>query len=248
MNTASRKAGALLLAGLLTLVLAACSNADASPKAEVSSSAPVGGGAQVAPGAKVTPIPFNSEFTRDGTYQSHQMLDGIDFVYTIWASKTTPRTHEWFPKGDKYFSFTFQGYDMRRRLRDPFRTKRLIWLQKISVGSRTTTKEGAAESPYHLKAYAPDVTFDPQALQKRGMGMLITSPKGSFEIRNQDIKDMAKDTTGVTLRFHATVHIQNHAGHLGYHTQVISLTLPIAIFKDPTGEGTIPQPVPPDAM
>ena len=44
----------------------------------------------------------------------------IDYVYTLYPTKSTPRTNEWYPKGAKYFSFTFQAYDLDRELRDPF--------------------------------------------------------------------------------------------------------------------------------
>ncbi|WP_460836061.1 hypothetical protein, partial [Nocardioides hungaricus] len=59
------------------------------------------------PSASETPYP--SQFTRDGTFQSHVDVNGLDFVYTLYPTKSTPRTNEWYPKGRKYFSFTFQA-------------------------------------------------------------------------------------------------------------------------------------------
>ena len=66
----------------------------------------------------------------------------LDFVYTLYPTKSTPRTNEWYPKGGKYFSFTFQAYDLSQKLRAPFRTKRKVWLSHITVSSATTTTGG----------------------------------------------------------------------------------------------------------
>jgi hypothetical protein len=195
-----------------------------------------------APRPAVADAPFGSEFTRDGTFQSHTMYDGVDFVYTVWAAKATPRMQEWHPQGDKFFSFTFQGYDTRRRMRDPFRTKRLVWLERMKVTSQTTTKSGATESPYSIDEWAPDVTFDPEARTNGRKGMLITSPKGAFELRNQAIRSLADDTEGVTLTFRFIVHIERRAGSGRYVRREVVQTVPIAIFE--SEYATRPQPVP----
>lgn len=192
--------------------------------------------------APVAPMAFGSEFSRDGTFQSHLVADDIDFVFTIWAAKATPRTGEWHPKGDKYFSFSLQGYDTRRKLRDPFRTKRKIWLERIQITSTTTTGSGAVENPVSLDEWAPDVTFDPEAETKGRTGMLITSPKGGFEMRNQVIRDLADDTEGVTLTFRAIVHVQDKAGAGRYTEREVVQELPIAIFA--SEYATRSQPVP----
>ncbi|MBM9461434.1 hypothetical protein JK386_16140 [Nocardioides sp. zg-536] len=232
--TVVRAFGAAALAVVLALGLAACTAQEAEPGA-----APSETGA-VAPAP--APVKFNSEFSRDGTFQSHIEMDGVDFVFTIWSAKTTPRMQEWYAKGDKYFSFTFQAYDTRQRLRDPFRTKRRVWLERVQISSQTTTKSGGSESPYNIDEYAPDITFDPEARTRKGKGMLITSPKGAFELRNQAIKDMADDTEGITLTFRATVHIQEQARSKKYTAREVTQVLPIAIFESEFA--TRPQPVP----
>lgn len=232
----SRILGALALA--LTLGLTACATEDPTPTAAPD----VNTASTDDQDETAEEVPFNSEFSRDGTYQSHQIINGIDFVYTLWAAKTTPRMQQWYAAGDKYFSFTFQAYDTRQRLRDPFRTKRRVWLDRIRVTSITSTESGAAESPYRLNEYAADITFDPEARQLRPYGMLVTSPKGAFELRNQVIKTMAEDTEGITLSFTATVHVQDGAGSRNYSKRVIRQEVPIAIFE--SDEPTVPQPVP----
>ena len=112
-----------------------------------------------------TPTPYESQFTRDGTFQSHIDVNGMDFVYTLYPTKSTPRTNEWFPKGPKFFSFTFQAYDLDQKLRDPFATKRKVWLERIQVTSTVKLIGGApTRGPYSLDAIAKNVTFDPEPL------------------------------------------------------------------------------------
>lgn len=224
-----------LVAAALLFTLAGCMSQGNATPSETATKSP-------SPSATPTEVPFDSEFSRDGTFQSHEDVDDIDFVYTIWSAKATPRTYQWYPKGDKFFSFTFQGYDTQQRMRDPFRTKRRVWLERMRIESVTTTKSGSVESPYNLNERAPDITFDPQARTHPRYGMLITSPKGAFELRNQAIKDMAEDTEGITLKFTAIVHVQDKAGTGGYTRKTVSLRLPIAIFE--SDEATRPQPVP----
>ena len=162
------------------------------------------------PTASETPYP--SQFTRDGTFQSHRKIDGMDFVYTLYPTKSTPRTNEWYPRGSKFFSFTFQVYDLDRGLRDPFTTKRLAYLDRITVDSNTVTYDGGrVEHPYRLDADAKRITFDPQPVSTK-YGMLITSPKGAFELRNQRIKPTSLDTKGIDLIFTAVVWVEESAG------------------------------------
>lgn len=193
------------------------------------------------PSASETPYP--SQFTRDGTFQSHQEIDGMDFVYTLYPTKSTPRTNEWYPKGKKYFSFTFQVYDLDQGLRDPFRTKRKAYLETIQVDSNTLTYDGGqVQHPYQLNAEAKEITFDPEPLSNPRYGMLITSPKGAFELRNQAIKPTSMDTKGIDLIFTATVWVEEAAGSDRYRKEVIRQKVPIAIFQSdqPTEAQSIP--------
>ncbi len=61
--------------------------------------------------------------------------------------------------------------------------------------------------------------------------MLITSPKGAFELRNQAIKPTSLDTRGIDLMFTATVWIQTEAGGSEYIQREVEQTVPIAIFE-----------------
>ncbi|ANH36639.1 hypothetical protein I601_0185 [Nocardioides dokdonensis FR1436] len=186
------------------------------------------------PTASPTEKLYDSQFTRDGTFQSHISVDGasgIDFVYTLYPTKSTPRTNEWYARGSKFFSFTFQAYDLDRAIRAPFATKRKVYLDRIKVASRTITAGGGKpQQPYRLDAEARDVTFDPQPLSTT-YGMLITSPKGAFELRNQKIKGTSKDTRGIELMFTATVSIQESPGSSRFIQRTVKQTVPIAIFE-----------------
>jgi hypothetical protein len=189
-----------------------------------------------------TETPYDSQFTRDGTFQSHIDVNGVDFVYTLYPTKSTPRTNEWYPKGNKFFSFTFQAYDLNRSLRDKFATKRKVYLDHISVSSVTKTADGGqVQHPYQLDAVAKDTTFDPEPLTTK-YGMIITSPKGAFELRNQKIKPTSQDTKGIDLLFTATVWIQESPGSTKFTKKVIRQKVPIAIFESdkPTEVQSIP--------
>lgn len=220
---------------LLTLGLSGCSVlgiGDDAPETDPSAS----------PSATPTPYAYDSQFTRDGTFQSHIDVNGVDFVYTLYPTKSTPRTNEWYPRGSKFFSFTFQAYDLDRGLRDPFKTKRKVYLGQITVDSITKTETGNGnERPYSLDAEAERITFDPEAVTT-DKGMLITSPKGAFELRNQKIKPMALETRGVDLMFTATVWIQDSPGSSRFYKRQIRQTVPIAIFAStkPTSVASIP--------
>lgn len=228
-----RRISAAIAVSVALVTLTACSLSDFSPTAEE-------------PKASATPTPtptptFDSQFTRDGTFQSHVDIDGVDFVYTVWPTKSTPQTNLWYPKGNKFFSFTFQAYDLDQQIRDKFKTKRKVWLDRIQVDSETTTKSGAVERPYSLNSKAARITFDPEPVKNK-YGMLVTSPKGAFELRNQKIGDLAMDTSGLNLIFRATVYIQRSAGSKSYYKETIRQSVPIAIFasNQPTAVTQIP--------
>lgn len=239
MRHTTRRPGARLAAALLVLVvgLTGCTIG--------------GGGGDADPVPSATPtsagdtLVVDSQFTTDGTFQSHlsvKKAKGLDFVYTLYPTKATPRTNEWYPKGTKYFTFTFQAYDLSRKLRDPFATKRLVYLDTMKVTSSTVTVDGGAtQHPYKLDVTAADATFDPQPVTSR-YGMLITSPKGSFELRNQQIGAMSLDTRGVELTFKAVVYVQSAPGSSTYVKRTVKQMVPITIFEsdEPTVAADIP--------
>ena len=237
-NRSSLRSALLGAAGLVLTVamLSGCSAIDDLTSSNDPSPAP-----SASPSAEETP--YDSQFTRDGTFQSHIKIDGIDYVYTLYPTKSTPRTNEWYPKGKKYFSFTFQAYDLDQPLRAPFKTKREVWLEHIKVTSEVKSLDGGTtgEHPYSLDADAKEVTFDPEPVSNE-YGMLITSPKGAFELRNQAIKATGPDTKGIDLHFTSTVWVESRPGSDEYSKKVIEQRVPIAIFSSdkPTQAQSIP--------
>ncbi|WP_134740854.1 hypothetical protein [Nocardioides sp. 503] len=229
-----RGARATVAALTLALALSGCSLLEGKdePESETTTS----------PSETAVQNAVDSQFTRDGTFQSHIDVDGVDFVYTMYPTKSTPRTNEWYPKGQKFFTFTFQAYDLDRGLRDKFSTKRKVYLDRVQVRSTTMTAAGpGSESPYRLNVSARKVTFDPEPVAT-DKGMLITSPKGSFELRNQKIGEMAVETRGVTLAFNATVWIQESAGSSKFYRRQVRQSVPIAIFE--SDKPTVATPIP----
>lgn len=237
MRHASRRNGrtALVAAALAaSLALSGCSLLE---KDDAPSGTPA-----PSPSASQVAEVYNSQFTRDGTFQSHIERSQLDFVYTLYPTKSTPRTNEWYPLGNKFFSFTFQAYDLKQGLRAPFATKRKVYLDTIEVTSTTMTVDGGkTQHPYTLDAVAKDVTFDPEPLATK-YGMLITSPKGALELRNQRIKPTSLDTRGIELTFVATVWAETFAGSGKFYTMKIKQRVPIAIFEsdEPTQVAKIP--------
>ncbi|MBS43911.1 MAG: hypothetical protein CMH83_12270 [Nocardioides sp.] len=238
-------AAALALALLATPLLSGCSalgiGGDSGDGAGVEAPTAAGGATEAA-------LEVDSQFTDDGTFQSHLSIDGadgLDFVYTLYPTKATPRTNEWYPKGSKYFTFTFQAYDLSRKIRDPFATKREVYLDTIKVTSKTITDGSATKRPFKLKADAQKITWDPEPLTLDDYGMLITNPKGSFELRNNEIGDMADDTVGLELTFISKVWIETKAGSEDFVKRTVKQVVPIAIFASDTP--TEAQKIPVDA-
>ncbi|WP_193614940.1 hypothetical protein [Nocardioides lijunqiniae] len=227
MSAVVRRGLRATVAGLtLALALSGCSMLDGQDEPEAETTP--------APSQTAVQNAVDSQFTRDGTFQSHIDIDGVDFVYTMYPTKSTPRTNEWYPGGNKFFTVTLQGYDLDRGLRDKFATKRKVYLDRVSVRSTTMTEAGpGTETPYRLNVDARKVTFDPEPVTT-DKGMLITSPKGSFELRNQKIGAMSPDTRGVTLAFNATVWIEESPGSKKFYKRQVRQSVPIAIFESDT--------------
>ena len=61
------------------------------------------------------------------------------------------------PEGGKFFSFTFQAYDLDQELRDPFKTKRKVWLEPHHrhLGHDDVRRRRRTEAPYTLDVAAP---------------------------------------------------------------------------------------------
>lgn len=210
--------------------------------AEATASAPASSAAPAAPTASGIP----SVFSEQGSVQLHQAINGIDYVLTLWPTRATPNPSKWYPKGKKYFNLTFTSYDEGTKLRAKFSKKRKVYLSRVQISSTTVgaNDTDSSTTPYWLDTEARKVTLDPDAVHT-SRGMRITSPKGSFEIRNQAIGSLNTGATGVKLKFVAYVSAQSSAGSKHYDKEVIKQTIPIAIT--PSTERTKAKSIPFDA-
>ncbi|MEG9225098.1 hypothetical protein [Aeromicrobium sp. Sec7.5] len=233
--TRSRWACAALVVGL-ALTASACSSG--SPSGEPT---PVPTKAVTDTGADE---PTGSMFTDNGTFTSSTTIDGIEYVLTLYPTAVTPFTHQWYPGGDKLFTMSMTAYDTDRAERDPFASKRVVFLDRVSVSSVATDESGntVGTEPYRLDEQAARVTFDPEPLADPGYGMVITSPKGAFELRDQVIGTLGAKVREVTLSFRATVWAQNSAGSAQLNRQDISTEIPIVIFASTKDTTTVENP------
>ncbi|MFT4189653.1 MAG: hypothetical protein QM621_13890 [Aeromicrobium sp.] len=173
-----------------------------------------------------------SMFTDNGTFMSHTTIDGIDFVLTMYPTDATPYTHEWYPKGDKFFTMSMTAYDTDRDERDPYATKRMVFFERLTITSVAVDADGETVGlePYRLDEQPARITFDPEPLADPQYGMVITSPKGAFELRDQVIGDLDPSVRMVTLQFRADVWAQNTAGSAELNRHTIDVEIPIVIF------------------
>ncbi|MDF1703860.1 MAG: hypothetical protein P1U38_03735 [Aeromicrobium sp.] len=235
-HTHRRRAGAAVLALGLVLSAAACSSE--SPSGEPT---PVPTPTATDTGAEE---PTGSMFTDNGTFTSSTSIDGIEYVLSIYPTARTPFTHQWYPGGDKLFTMSMTAYDTDRAERDPFASKRVVFLDRVSVSSVASDESGNTISvePYRLDEQAARVTLDPEPLADPVYGMVITSPKGAFELRDQVIGTLDPKVRKVTLSFHATVWAQNSAGSAQVNRQSISTEVPIVIFPSTKDTTTVENP------
>ena len=96
--------------------------------------------------ASAAAVTFDSQFTRDGTFQSHVGCPRRR-TWTSSTRSTRPSRHHGPTSGTRrgqFFSFTFQAYDLAQKLRAPFATKRKVWLSHVMISSATIMSSGAA--------------------------------------------------------------------------------------------------------
>jgi hypothetical protein len=184
--------------------------------------------------AVTTPTPsaapelvFDSVFTDMGSIHPAQMIGAdLELQLDMW---TEQKTHEWYTDGDKLFSFVINVFDTAVAADAPFATKRQVFMSNISVMATTETSSGASVSPFVLDTDPTLVTLDPEALRS-DKGLLITSPKGGFQLESNQIGELSDDTYGVTLDFAMTISSESIAGSGAYTTQIVHVPVPVAIF------------------
>jgi hypothetical protein len=170
---------------------------------------------------------FDSVFTDMGSvHPTVSIGPALDLELDMW---TEQKTHEWSTDGEKLFSFVISVYDRAVPAEAPFDTKRHVYMSNIAVTATTSTTSGASVSPFVLNTDPVLVTLDPEALRSEH-GLLITSPKGGFQLESNQIGALSPDTYGVLLDFAMTVSTEAVAGGGAFSTQVVHVPVPVAIF------------------
>ncbi len=192
--------------------------------------------------ATATDLQFASVFTDMGSvHPTVDIADQLQLKIDVW---TEQKTHDWTPLADKRFSFVIGAYDNRVPAEATFDQKRRVYMSNITVTAQTTTASGAVQTAYTLNTDPLKVTLDPEALRsEQGLGLLITSPKGGFQLESQQIGVLADDTQGVMLDFALQLSYENSPGSNTYTTQIVHQYVPIAIFSEVPSTPT-PAPTP----
>jgi hypothetical protein len=187
-------------------------------------------------------LQFASVFTDMGSvHPTTDIADQLELKLDVW---TEQKTHDWYYDADKRFSFVIGVYDNRVPAEAPFDQKRRVYMSNITVTAKTSTASGTVETPYVLNTDPLKVTLDPEALRSdQGLGLLITSPKGGFQLESQQIGVLAADTQGLMLDFAFQISYETTPGSNAYTTQVVHQYIPVAIFAHTTSTST-PTPTP----
>jgi hypothetical protein len=188
-----------------------------------------------------TNLQFASLFTDMGSvHPTVDIADQLELTLDVW---TEQKTHDWTPLADKRFSFVIGVYDNRVAAAAPFDQKRRVYMSNISVTAKTSTASGVVETPYALNTDPLRVTLDPEALRSdQGLGLLITSPKGGFQLESQQIGVLAGDTEGVMLDFAMQVSFETSPLSNAYTTQIVHQYVPVAIFSEVVAATPVPTP------
>jgi len=188
-----------------------------------------------------TSLQFASVFTDMGSiHPTVDIADQLQLKLDVW---TEQKTHDWTPLADKRFSFVIGVYDNRVPAEAPFDQKRRVYMSNISVTAKTSTASGVVETPFALNTDPLKVTLDPEALRsEQGLGLLITSPKGGFQLESQQIGVLAADTEGLMLDFAMQVSFETSPLSNTYTTQIVHQYVPVAIFSEVVKSTSTPTP------
>jgi hypothetical protein len=225
MLSSRTRLGVAAIAPLLILGLTGCSTGSmfgTSPMDAVSATG------STSPTPSAAPLEFNSVFTDMGSVHPTQLIgDRLQLELDMW---TEQKTHEWYADSEKLFSFVIDVTDLAQPEDAPFATKRLVYMSNLTVTATTTTTSGVVETPLVLSVNPIAATLDPEALSSVH-GLLITSPKGGFQLESKSIGVLAPDTIGLNLDYSMVLTSETAAGSGAYVTQTIHQSVPVAIFS-----------------
>jgi len=212
------------LVALAALSLTACTSI---PMFGPAPAALTGVSTTTVPTPTATPLVYDSVFSDMGSiHPKVKLANKLELELDMW---TEQKTHEWYPDSEKLFSMVISVFDTNVSESASFAKKRKVYMSNLRVTATTTTTSGLVENPFVMNVNPVKVTLDPEALRSM-KGLLITSPKGGFQLQSNKIGSLAADTTGLVLDFAMTVSTQASGGSKNYTTQVIHQMVPVAIF------------------
>ncbi|WZH37503.1 MAG: fructose 1,6-bisphosphatase [Microbacterium enclense] len=186
-----------------------------------------------APQVASSSMPFDSQFTYDGSVTlSSEVADGLEVRLDVWAVNPK-RTMEWTPTNEKQFGFAVNVFDHRVDEKAVLSQKRRVYLSSVSITSQTAQTGGQVSNPFQFSA--DPRTLVPSDTLRSDRGLLLNSFQGGLLVPTTSIRQLPNDTYGITLEFALNVAVEGTANtDSSFSQQTVYQYLPVAIF---TGDG-----------
>jgi hypothetical protein len=224
MSSRFSRVGTIAIVGLMAASLSGCAAVGSVfglvPASEVTAT----------PTPTATVAPFESEFTDMGAVHPASLIGtSLNLNLDMW---TEQKTHEWTANSEKLFSLVIDALDTTVPAEAAFALKRQVFMSNVTVTGTPVTADGTEGTPIPLINVDPiAATLDPEALRSV-YGLLITSPKGGFQLESTDIGPLEDGVTGIIIDVKMTITAESAGGSAAYAAQVVEQQIPVAIFTD----------------
>ncbi len=181
------------------------------------------------PAAGTTEMPFDSQFTYDGSVQmTYEVADGLQIILDMWAVDSK-RTREWYADNPKTFGFAVNVKDTRVDEKAVLKQKRRVYLSNVTISSQTAQTSNQVSSPFQFSA--DPRTLVPTDTIRSNRGLLINSFQGGLLVPETTINQLPQDTYGVTLQFALDIWVEGTANDdKSFAQQTVYPVVPIAIY------------------
>jgi len=185
------------------------------------------------PAAGTTEMPFDSQFTYDGSVQmTYEVADGLQIILDFWAVDSK-RTREWHPDNPKTFGFAVNVKDTRVDEKAVLKQKRRVFLSNVTISSQTAQTSNQVSSPFQFSA--DPRTLVPTDTIRSNRGLLINSYQGGLLVPETTINQLPQDTYGITLQFALDIWVEGTADDdKSFAQQTVYPVIPIAIYPRDT--------------
>ncbi|WP_405371698.1 MULTISPECIES: fructose 1,6-bisphosphatase [unclassified Microbacterium] len=180
-------------------------------------------------------MPFDSQFTYDGSVQmTYEIADQLEVILDFWAVDSK-RTHEWFTDAPKTFGFAVNVHDRRVDEKAVLKQKRRVFLSNVGITSQTAQTSNQVSSPFQFSS--DPRTLVPTDTIRSDKGLLINSFQGGLIVPETTINQLPPDTYGITLQFALDVWVEGTANDAkSFAQQTVYPVIPIAIYSRETEE------------